>query len=314
LAYLQIVLGFALLFGGGELLIRGAVDLAQRFGVSPLLLGATVVAIGTSAPELAVSVRAVAGGHPALALGSVIGSNVANVLLILGVAAIVAPIAWSRRAVLRDAMGLVLASVFFAAIASTGRIGRLEGLAMLALLAALIAVNTWRERRKRALTLSLLEEEAAELGAGGRSLRRSAAITLIGVGGVVVGADQLVAGASQAALAFGVSEGTIGLTLVAVGTSLPELATCVIAAWRKHADLALGNVVGSNVFNQLGIAGTASLVGPIRVSREFLASDLWVMLALMVATSALLVLWGRLDRREGVLFVAVYAAWVLGRS
>jgi cation:H+ antiporter len=314
LAYVQIAIGFALLFGGGELMIRGSVNLARRLGVSPLLVGATVVAFGTSAPELAVSVRSVVTGHGDLAIGSVIGSNVANVLLILATAALVDPVVWSRRAVLRDGTGLAVASVVFTIIAATGGISRWEGALMLGLLVLLTGVSYWRDRRRQAFTLQVLEAEAGELEPSTPGSSKPLVLTLFGIVAIVVGADQLVAGATVVARAYGISEATIGLTLVAIGTSLPELATCLVAAYRKHSDVALGNVVGSNVFNMLGIGGTAALVSPLPIPSEILYFDLWVMLAVMLATGALLVGVGRLSRIPATFFLLAYVVWIVGKA
>ena len=312
--YVRIAIGFLLLFGGGEFLVRGAVGLARRLGVSPLLVGATVVAFGTSAPELAVSVRAVLTGHEDIALGSVVGSNIANVLLILGVSSAISPVAWSRRAVLRDATGLAFASLIFSAIAATAGVSRLEGGFMLALLLGLTCVNFVRDRRRRAYTFELLERGADEVAPASDPLPKALLLTAVGLVGIVIGADQLVAGASAAARTMGISEATIGLTLVAIGTSLPELAACMVAAYHKHSDLALGNVIGSNVFNMLGITGTAALLAPLPIPGEILHFDLWLMLAIMLLTGAILAFVGRLGRVHGALFLACYAIWILGKA
>jgi len=310
LPYLQIAAGFVLLFFGGECLVRGAVALARSMGVSTLLVGATVVAFGTSAPELAVAVESQLTGHGSIALGSVVGSNLANTLLVLGATALLRPVTWQRAAIRNDALGLIFASAVFCAAAATAHaLGRLEGLALLGLLVALTAVNYWRERRKRPLTLSLLEEEAQEF-INELALTPALLYTTLGIIGVVVGAHQLVLGTIAIARNFGVSEAVIALTVVALGTSLPELAACGVAAYRRHSDMALGNVVGSNVFNMLGIGGAAALVAPLDVPAQIMSTDLWLMLGVMVALAAWLVLRERLGRAVGLILVGTYLLWI----
>ncbi|MBS1106377.1 MAG: Inner rane protein YrbG, predicted calcium/sodium:proton antiporter [Deltaproteobacteria bacterium] len=278
--------GLALLFGGGEALVRGAVALAHRLGLSKALIGATVVGFGTSAPELAVAVDAGLTGHGAIALGTVVGSNICNVLLVLPVAALILPVRWSRRAIRRDATALLVA---------------LFGVTTFAIVA---------ERRAPSVAVDLLSEEADALDAVPFPLALAVLGTIGGIAAVVGGADLLVEGATELARRFGVSEATIGLTLVAVGTSLPELAAGAAAARRQHPEVALGNVLGSNVFNQLGIVGAAALMAPLAVPPEVARADLWAMLALMVATAAGLLLARRLGRAPALVGLLLYASWV----
>ena len=302
--------GLALLFGGGEALVRGAVALAHRLGLSKALVGATVVGFGTSAPELAVAVDAGLTGHGAIALGTVVGSNICNVLLVLPVAALILPVRWSRRAIRRDATTLLLATALFVAFAATGQIGRIEGAA---LLVALFGVTTFAivaERRAPSVAVDLLSEEADALDAVPFPLALAVLGTIGGIAAVVGGAELLVEGATELARRFGVSEATIGLTLVAVGTSLPELAAGAAAARRQHPEVALGNLLGSNVFNQLGIVGAAALMAPLAVPPEVARADLWAMLALMVATAAGLLLARRLGRAPALVGLLLYASWV----
>ncbi len=310
----QLALGLLLLFGGGEILIRGSVSLADHWGVSPLLVGATVVAFGTSAPEFAVCLNAGLTGHDSLAIGNVVGSNIANVLLIVGLAALVFPITWTPRRLRRDAGVLVAVTALFTAVAASGRISALAGGAMVALLLGMTAHAYQRERRNGGPeTLELLSREVEQIQLDLPRLGRALVGTLAGLVAVIVGADQLVEGASALARAAGVSEAAIGLTLVAFGTSLPELATALMAAYRKHSELALGNVIGSNVFNLLGIAGTTALVAPLGVPDEIRQVDIWLMLALTALFGAVLVVRAQMGRGAALGFVLAYALWVASK-
>ncbi len=314
LPYLMIAAGFLLLLGGGESLVRGAVTLARRLGVSPLLVGATIVAFGTSAPELAVAVKAQLTDHGDIAMGSVVGSNIANTWLVLGGTAALRPVHWARRAVCHDAGGLALSSLLFCVLAySAATLGRPEGTVLFGTLVGLTTFNYWRERRQRPLTLELLEREADEL-VEDTPLPKAIFFTLVGFIAIFFGAGLLVDGAAAVARLFGVSEATIGLTIVAIGTSLPELAACCVAAARGHADIALGNVVGSNVFNMLCIGGIAAMIAPLRVEVRILGVDLWIMLAAMMALALWLVAFDRIGRLIGSMGVATYLVWVLSHG
>jgi cation:H+ antiporter len=314
LAWAQVILGFALLCGGGELLLKGAVALARRWGVSPLLIGATVVAFGTSAPELAVCVGAAWRGHAGLALGSVVGSNMANVLLILGVAAVVSPVLWQSLAMRRDAALLIGSTLLFVILTGTGRIlAAFEGGRMVAVLGTVTGLSYWYERQDPPLTFELLQKEAEQIGGRTRGLAALLLITAAGLGGLWLGSEQLIVGAIEVARTAGVSEATIGLTLVAVGTSLPELFISLLAAHRHHADIALGNVVGSCVFNQLFVAGAAALVSPLAVPLEVLQLDLWLMLAVLMLLGVLLRVRARLGRRAGLVCLLIYSLWLTSK-
>ncbi|WP_371055332.1 calcium/sodium antiporter [Rhodosalinus sp. K401] len=300
MTWLLLASGLVLLLAGGEALVRGAVLAATRLGVSPLVIGLTLVGFGTSTPELVASLQAAAAGAPGLALGNVVGSNIANVLLILGLAAVIAPVAVSRGAFLRDGAAVVGASLALAALALHGTVGRLAGAALLVAL-ALYTLNTLRSERTG------WQEVATEEDTPQGRLWRGLGLAALGIAGVVVGAEFLVRSALVLARGFGVSETVIGLTLVAVGTSLPELATSVVAALRRQSALALGNVLGSNLFNILGIAGVTAMVTPLPVPPEIAGRDVWVMLAAALALAAAGVTGWRIDRREGAAFLAAYA-------
>ncbi|MBU2956347.1 calcium/sodium antiporter [Paracoccus sp. 1_MG-2023] len=297
--------GLILLVVGGDLLVKGAVNLALRLGITPLVVGLTVVAFGTSAPELLVSLSAALKGSSGIALGNVVGSNVANVLVILGATALISGIP-TRGHDLRESWAMMMgASVLLIALAFTGIIGRVEGLFLLAALALIL----WRQ-----LTTGKAEDvdeiEGAALGA---TWPRIALWLVAGLITLPLGANLLVAGATEIALAFGISDTVIGLTLVAIGTSLPELAASVASAMRGRADMALGNVVGSNIFNLLAILGITSVVAPLPVPPEMLRLDLWVMLASSALLMPFLFRGIRIGRVAGALLLACYGtyAWIL---
>ena len=314
LSVLSVFAGLVLLVGGAELLVRGAAAIAGRFGVSPLLIGLTVVAFGTSAPELAVSINAAAVGSD-VGLGNVIGSNIANVLLILGATALVGGLVVALRIIRLDIPLLIGVSVLVLLLALDGAIGRVDGAI---LVAGLVAYGVWTvvaARRERVAVQAEYAEELRERE--GLDARRPVAVNtvlvLAGLGLLVGGAQLLVGGATRIATALGVSDLIIGLTVVAIGTSLPELATSVLAALRGERDIAIGNVVGSSIINLLCVLGLSAIVAPsgLPVTDGVRTLDLPVMVA---ATITLLpVCWNglRIRRWEGALFLAAYAVYVL---
>jgi len=306
------VLGFVLLIVGAELLVRGASRLAITVGVSPLVVGLTVVAYGTSAPEIAVSVASSLSGMPDLLLGNVVGSNICNVLLVLGLAAVVTPIAVDRRLVRQEVPLMIAASALLVGLARSGAsIGRTESAILLVLAIAYTAFTVVQGRRGRAPDLEAVA--GPDRGAAARSLGIQLGLIGAGLVALVLGSRWLVAGATEIARYLGLSELVIGLTVVAVGTSLPEVATSVVAAVRGERDLAVGNVVGSNLMNIFGVVGVAGVVGrgPIPVAPAAASFDLWIMLA--VAFVCLPVFWtgARIERWEGGLLLAYYVAYLV---
>jgi cation:H+ antiporter len=295
--YLLIALGLAALFAGGEALVRGASGMAARLGLPPLLIGLTVVGFGTSMPELLVSVDAALRGVPGIAVGNVVGSNIANILLILGLSALVWPMAVAGG-LRRDLSVMLAAAVALVPVFALGEVGRLAGLALIAGLAAYL----WVAFRSA-------DDSGAEVLAA-MSVPKALLIVALGLVGLLAGARFLVDGAVGLARAAGLSEAFIGLSVVAVGTSLPELATSVIAALRRQSALALGNVVGSNIFNVLGILGITALVAPVPVEGRFLTFDLPVMLAVSVALAAILWRGGRIGRVAGVGLLVAYGVYL----
>lgn len=315
--------GLILLVLGGELLVRGAVRLAERMGVSPLLIGLTLVGFGTSTPELVTSVQAALIDSPGIAIGNIVGSNIANILLILGLSALIYPIAVSQSALRRDGVIMLMVAILFAAISPLVTLDRLVGVVFVALLVAYVLYAYLQERSATVATGhtaafdkgQALEEAIPHQGRPhARSAAADIALSLVlAVGGlvlVVLGGRSLVGGAVDLAKNFGISETVIGLTIVAVGTSLPELVTSVIAAIRKHADVALGNIIGSNIYNILGIGGLTALIAPTEVPQEIITRDNIIMVGVSVLALVLAYTGYRIDRREGLILITGYAAYV----
>lgn len=299
--------GLALLIIGGEGLVRGAVNLALRLGIPALIVGLTVVAFGTSAPELLVSVNAALKGEPGIALGNVVGSNIANILLILGLPALITVIHSSKSDTQRSYTMMIGASLLFIALCFVGPLTWWHGLILLAGLDLMIGDNIRIARAHRALAAAD-DVEGADPGMSGWKI---AAYLVVGIAALALGADWLVRGASNIALSFGISPEVIGLTLVAIGTSLPELVTSIVAAVRKQADVAMGNVIGSNIFNILLIIGITTVISPLEVAPSFLSFDLWVMLAVALLLAPFAYFRRDIGRATGVGFVALYVAYIV---
>lgn len=310
LALLSVVGGVVYLFMGGDLLVRGSISLARHLRVSPLVVGATIVAFGTSAPELVVSIAAAARDQGAMALGNILGSNVANVLVVLGAPALIAAIRIDEGAALRAQLLFMLtASVLFTALCLTGTLGRIGGVLLLGLLGAGIALTL-------AGRMQLIEFEAEE-----QALERVLGLpeatgwapffVLFGAAMLPLGADLAVSGATDLALAFGVSEAVVAASIIAFGTSLPELSVCLIAASQRQASMALGNVIGSNTINLLFVMGATAALAPLPVDPGIMARDLPVMLA-CAGVLALLVHFSRgLGRRTGAMLLLGYVAYMV---
>lgn len=320
----RIVAGLALLVLGGELLVRGASALARRVGISSLVVGLTVVSAATSAPELAVTVGAVLRDEPGLAVGNVVGSNIVNVLLILGLSALVVPLAVKQRLVRFDLPWMVVLSIGLLLVSLDGRIGAVDGVVLLAAVVLHTVLTVVIGRRGAPVPAAA---PSGDRGAGGgtggaedvrteeepppASVPRSVLLVVLGIALLVAGATLLVEGAVSIATSLGVSSLVVGLTVVAVGTSLPELATSVIAVRRGERDLAVGNVVGSNIFNIGVVLGLPALISPggIPVSGAAVALDIPVMLAAAVALLPIAFTGFAVARWEGALFVALYVAY-----
>jgi len=302
-----LIAGLGLLLAGAELLVRGASRLALSLGISPLVIGLTVVAYGTSAPELAISIGATLDGQPDIALGNVIGSNIANVLLILGLSALIAPLVVARQLIWLDVPIMVGVSLLVLVLALDGQLDRWLGVALLLGGVAYTALQVYMGRRESA------SETTAVPGADAAPspLWRNAALVVVGLVLLVLGARWLVGSAVTIAEAFGISQLVIGLTVVAIGTSLPELATSLMAALRGEREMAVGNIIGSNIFNLLLVLGAAVALSPggIAVSAAAVNFDLPVMTAVAVASLPIFFTGHCIARWEGALFLGYYIAY-----
>ena len=312
---ISFLLGFGLLVGGAEVFVRGATRLAVMLGVSPLVVGLTVVALGTTAPEIAVSVLSALEGKPDLALGNVVGSNILNVLLILGVSATIVPLTVSRQLIRLDVPIMIAVSVLALLLAMDGAIGRGDGALLLGLAVAYSVFTVFLARREPVVPedCEFADKYAAPVAQSEAIWIRSAVYILIGAAALVLGSRWLVNGAVLAARAMGVSEMVIGLTVVAVGTSLPEVATSVMASLRGQRDIAVGNVVGSNIYNVLAVLGAGACVGPagIAVSPAALRFDLPVLTAVSLACLPIFFTGSRISRPEGILFLVYYVTYTV---
>lgn len=298
-----VVSGLALLFLGGELVVRGSIWLARALGVSVLFISLVVVAIGTSAPEFVVSVQAALDGEPDIAVGNVLGSNIANILLILGLTALVRPISAQRLLVFRDLTVLGIVSGGFALFAFNGTATLQGGLALLGGLAAYILYTFFTERENAKAN----EDIPDHVGAW----RVFSGILLLagGFAALIMGSRLLIDGAAGLAQELGVGPSVIALTVVAVGTSLPELAATLAAALRRQTDIVVGTVIGSNVFNLLGAIGATAVIAPFQFNTDFLVRDVWVMLGAVAVLVPTLIMGGKLTRWEAVVFLALYGGY-----
>jgi cation:H+ antiporter len=314
LTIVALVVGIACLIGGAELLVKGAATIASSLGIAPVVIGLTVVAFGTSAPELAVSVSAAFGGNADVAFGNVVGSNIGNILLILGASAVVGGLAVQQRIVRIDIPLLIVVSVVAMVLSLDNTISRVDGLI---LFSGIVVYVAWLVRETRAERADIVEEYTESVTAlEGASVERplwfNAVLVIVGLTVLVVGSQLLVNAATDIAESAGISDLVIGLTVVAIGTSLPELATSILAAVRGQRDIAVGNVIGSNLFNLMSVLGLTSIVSSdgIPVSDASLRLDFPVMLAATVVLVP--IVWNRfrIKRWEGLVLIGFYAAYV----
>ena len=310
MTYLLTFAGFVFLLAGGEVVVRAAVRLATCLRISPLVVGIIVVGFGTALPEMAVSIDAALSGSPGIAVGNVLGSNVANAMMVLGVAAVLCPVVVEPRAIRRETVALIGATLAFAAVGfSIGRVEWWHGVLMVAALVAYMVAAMRRASRAPHPG----DAQTHAIRPDTRSLGTIVAILAGGLAAVLIGAELLVRGAVRMATQFGVPEEVIGLTLIAVGTSLPEIATSFAAAWRGRTELCLGNVIGSNLFNILGIAGTTALVAPLPFSERIIGYDLWVLLGTTALLTLLLVTRRSIGRLTGLVLAGIYAAYMVSQ-
>ena len=298
--YVFLVAGIVFLYFGADWLVDASAKLALHLGVKPLIVGLTIVALGTSAPELVVSVKSVLAGSGNLAVGNVVGSNICNVALILGLSALICPIHVSKQLFKFDIPVVVLASVLAWLFLRDNVVQIWEGAVFLILFAAYVAYSIVNAKS---------DEEIKPYSGKNDSVIKSVEFIVVGLGLLIVGSDFLVKGAVELASRWGVSEAIIGITVVAVGTSLPELATSAVAAFKKHSDIAIGNIVGSNIFNILGILGVVGVMGPVK-AEGILLKDILVMIGLAVILLAPLLTKRVLTRWQGAALLGIYAVFI----
>jgi cation:H+ antiporter len=310
MSYLFIGLGLFLLFVGGEALVRGAVVLARAAGISPLFVGIVVVGFGTSAPEFVVSLDAALLDKADITVGNIVGSNIANLLLILGVAAVIYPIPARLGQIRQEAVAVLMGALILIPLGQLGIVLFWEGALMLAGLSGFLVLTYFRQRRHAAAQEEMLEEMRLPTQSTPANLGIGSVVSIAGIGTLILGSNLLIEGAVDVATRFGIPDAVIGLSLVAIGTSLPELATGIVAALRRHSDVALGNVLGSNVFNVFGILGATALVKPIAFNPEIAAIDVWICIGATLLVGVLLQSEQRLSRSEGSLMIAAYLAYM----
>jgi len=298
--------GMYLLFKGGDWTIDAAVYVARKFGVSPLVIGFTIVAFGTSLPELLVSVNANLTGSPGIAIGNVIGSNIANILFVIGVTAFFATLAASKKEILRDMIVMMLATVWMMYLMTSGAISVVAGGGMIGILLLYVIWQYWMASKGK---IEVEEPEIPEY----KNLFMAFIFLGLGLASIALGAEFLVRGAKTAASIIGVPEDVIALSVIAIGTSLPELSTCVVAAMKKQTDIIIGNILGSNVFNILMIVGATALVKPIdntAIAAQVVSLDMWVMFGVSALFSVLLLTYGKINKVIGGIFFAGYVCYI----
>jgi cation:H+ antiporter len=312
-------IGLVLLLLAGDALVRGAVNLSLRIGIPALIVSLTIVAFGTSAPELLISVSAIHEGVPGLALGNVIGSNTANILLVLGIPALITTLHVTDNSTRASYLQMIAGTLLFIGLASFGTFTWVAGLILLAALFAMLGHAVYEARCHRRDTAQacvqavMSDDDIEDLEGADPDLPwwKIIAFLVVGLIGLPIGAELLVNASTNIAREFGVSETVIGLTLVAIGTSLPELATTVMAALRKQADVAFGNVIGSNMFNLLGIIGVSSLIGELPVERGLMSFDIWIMLAASLLLGVFVLKKIDITRIWGIIFTSLYVGYVV---
>lgn len=303
----MVLAGLFALYAGAEGLVRGASASALQLGVTPLVVGLTVVSFGTSAPELLVSLL----GTDDIAVGNILGSNVANLLLILGAASMVRPLEVRQRAIRLEFPVMAAATVLFMVLILNGALSRLNGIILLVAMGGFLSYQFLLARREAIDAEEVLEEDLDDEAVQNRHWLWNLLMIFAGIVGLAIGAKWMVDGSIVIADYIGVSELVIAISIVALGTSLPEVATSVVAAWRDEVGMAVGNAIGSNIFNLLFVLGIVATIGSVRVSDQVLQIDMWVVLAVSVAVWPLLRTGHKIDRKEGALMLAVYAGYVI---
>lgn len=309
MAILLLVAGMVLLATAGDSLVRGSIAAAQRMHIPPIIIGLTVVAFGTSAPEMIVSIEAALNNAPGLAIGNVVGSNIANNLLVLGVPAILMPVILTETGIRRSATFLTAVSLLFIVFIADGTIARMEGLSLFALLAVYLTysgIEATRTRKKRKQN-GIIDE------LGDDKLSTGWILSFIGFGivGLGIGGKLTTEGALGVAEMLGVESSAVGLTIVALGTSLPELAASASAAMRKQSAVIIGNVIGSSIFNILGIAGLTAMIVPLKVPATIIEFDVWIMLGATILLLPAVFIARKIHRISGLVMILAYAAYIV---
>ena len=313
MTYIFLILGLVTLIVGGEFLVNGAVGIAKKFHISTLVIGMTVISFGTSAPELIVSIKAALSGSPEIAIGNVIGSNIANIALVLGITVLIFPIVVDRNSKILDwpmMMGASILFFIFAMFFGDGyQIERWEGMILFGLLLIFIyfLISNSRKKTKKALKENdnLLDAEADKI-----NMPKSIGSLLIGLVGLYFGAEWLLESAIKLATDFGMSKATIGITIIAFGTSVPELVTSAVAAFKKETDISIGNLIGSNIFNIMAVIGITAIVKPIPVTEDVISYDMIWMLAIALGLLPLMLIGKKLGRLKGVMLFGTYVIYI----
>lgn len=305
LIYFLLVVGLIILVIGGDILVRGAVSVAEKFSISPLIIGLTIVSLGTSAPELFISVQAALAGSGGLAIGNVVGSNIANILLVLGLPALIAAQGVKEDGIIRNIIVMLVITVVFMGMLATGSMGFLYGLILIALLSLFL----W-DQYQSAIKSKEVPDYHDEVGAGPSSPMLAFVFLVIGLILLPIGAKITVDNAHTIALNWGLSDEVIGLTVVAIGTSLPELAASMMAVIRGNSDLAIGNVVGSNIFNIAAIMGVTLIIAPIEVGSHIINIDMWVMFAVSVLLGVIAYYKDAITRWMGLVMLGLYTSYI----
>ncbi len=308
--YIMALAGLVMLIIGGELLIRGAMSAANKLNVSPFLSGLVIVGFGTSIPELIVSVNAIVNNNPAIALGNVMGSNIGNIGLIIGTCGLLAPLVFKQAALKRDAIVMLSAVLLLMLLGITGHFSLVSGLIMLSALFAYLGYTIYQEKHHNSASHKLHQNEGKELDSKPHKTCLLVFAIFLGLGLLMLGAQWFVTGATIIATQLGVSEALIGLTLVAIGTSLPEFTISVMAVLRKHMDVAIGNVIGSNIFNILGILGISALISPMPFTGRFALFDQWALLIISLILTLFLMFGHSISKIKSMLLLVFYIVYI----
>lgn len=307
--YVLLILGLVTLIVGGEFLVRGAVGIAKKAQISTLVIGMTVISFGTSAPELFVSIGAALDGNPDIAIGNVVGSNVANLALVLGLTVLILPIIVDRNSKVIDWPMMMLATILFAVFCMDGEVQRYEGFILFGILIAFTFLLIRGSRKKNKLLAAAIEPDE-EISKVKDSIWKAILFTFIGLIALYFGSEWLVSGAVDIATSFGMEQRVIAVTVVAFGTSVPELVTSLVAAFKKETDISVGNLIGSNIFNIMAVIGITSIVQPISVSEKVIQFDMWWVIAIAAALLPMMLIGKRIGRFKGALLFTSYVVYM----